>query len=239
MAQDGARSQLASLLLDAWTVREHLDDFVLHAGSRLGGDTHCSVSVRHRGQDRLAASSGPRPAACDEVEFRHGSGPCVTAMDDRRVVLVADAETETRWPHWCRAAAEAGFRSSAAVPAHVREGAEVALNLYSESVDAWEGEALLRADRFAREVARTVGLCLRVAELAQRMERIGDAVAARDVLNQAVGAVMATNRCTAVEALELLRGVAANRDVDVVDVARATVEGATGSQADPRGPAEP
>ena len=205
MADEGGRSELASFVLEARTVQEHLSDIARRAGTRLGDGTHCTVSLRHGGLHRVAASDGSRPAACDEVEFRHGSGPCLTAMDDRSVVLVPDVRDESRWRPWRDMVERVGFRSAAAVPAQVRDGADIALNLYSDAVDPWNGEALARAEAFAREVAGTVGLCLRVADLAQRVESLRDAVLARDVVNQAVGAVMATNRCTTDEALELLR----------------------------------
>jgi hypothetical protein len=236
MADQQMRSDLASLLIEATTVREHLDDFVLRAGSRLQNGTHCSVSLRHQGRDRLAASSGPRPASCDQVEYEHGSGPCVAAMDELQIVLVGDVDREDRWQPWREAAQLAGFRSAAAVPAHVSEGAEIALNLYSESVDPWDPDTLLRADGFAQDVARTVGLCLRVADLSRQVDDMRHALTARDLLNRAVGAVMATQGCSADEALEQLRRTAADHNLDVVDVARAAIDDATGSAGADRSP---
>lgn len=231
--RDGPRAELEALLVGAQTVRDHLDDFAARAGGRLGPGTLCSISVRQAGHDRLAASSGPRATACDEAEFRAGAGPCVTAMDDLQVVLVPDVAREDRWPDWTSQTRAVGFRSSAAVPAHVADGAEVALNLYNEQVDAWDADALLQADGFAQEVARTVGLCLQVARLTERVDHLAMAVAARDVINQAIGVVMVTNACSADEAMAILRSASTNRAVDMVQVAAAVVEGITGHDAHP------
>lgn len=233
MSDRERQADLESLLLEARTVREHLDDFALRAGHHLGRGTHCSISLRHEGEDRLAASSGPRPAGCDEVEFREGAGPCITAMDTLQVVLVPDLLDDDRWTPWNEQARSVGFRSSAAVPANVGEGADIALNLYSELTDPWDRQALLQADTFAQSIARTVGLCLQVARMAQRVEDLRAAVAARDVINQAIGAVMVTNGCSVEEALEVLASASTHRNVDMVDVAASLVRGVTGADARP------
>jgi hypothetical protein len=233
MTDRDVHTELETLLLEARTVREHLDDFALRAGNHLGRGTHCSISLRHAGEDRLVASSGPRPASCDEVEYREGVGPCVSAMDDLQVVVVPDLQEDTRWVPWNEQARAMGFRSSAAVPANVGEGADIALNLYSDLVDPWDRDALVQADTFAQQVARTVGLCLEVTRMAQRVEDMRAAVAARDVINQAVGAVMVTNGCTVEEALVVLRSASVHRNVDMVDVASSLVRGITGADARP------
>jgi hypothetical protein len=233
MADEHVNADLESLLLEARTVREHLDDFALRAGHHLGHGTHCSISLRHEGEDRLAASSSERSTACDLMEYSAGEGPCLTAMDELQVVLVPDVLTDTRWPAWNAKTREMGFRSSAAVPANVSAGADIALNLYSEQVDPWDRDALIKADGYAQDVARTVGLCLQVARMAQQLADARAAVEARDVLNQAIGAVMASRGSTVEEALGDLRRTSMVRGLDVVDVARSVVRDITGGKAGP------
>lgn len=233
MTDHHTRADLESLLVEARTVRDHLDDFALRAGHHLGRGTECSISLRHEGQDRLAASSSRRSTDCDEVEYSAGEGPCVAAMDELQVILVPDLWTDARWPAWNAKAREVGFRSAAAVPAHVTTGVDIALNLYSDQLDPWDRHALLRADGLAQDVARTVGLCLQVAGMAQQVQDLRAAVAARDVINQAIGAVMVTNGCTVEEALGLLHSASANRNIDMVDVAASLVRGIAGSEPGP------
>lgn len=238
MASDDARADLEALLLSARTVRDHLDDFAVRAGDHLAPGTLCSIGLRHRGHDRLAASSSPRAASCDEAEFGAGAGPCLTSMDEATVVVVRDIAEESRWDVWRDQTARVGFRSSAAVPAHVADGADIALNLYSEGVDPWDAGALSRADAYAQQIARTVRLCLQVAGLTDQVHDLRQAVAARDVVNQAVGVVMATNGCTADDALAVLRSACTDRDVDLVDVASALVRGVTGHDPEPVDPGD-
>jgi hypothetical protein len=235
---DDARPDLEALLIESRTVREHLDDFAMRAGDHLTPGTQCSIALRHHGHDRLAASSGPSTASCDEAEMNAGEGPCVTAMEHLQVVVVPEVAREQRWPAWRAQTEHVGFRSSAAVPAHVAEGADIALNLYSDRVDPWDAVALTRADTYAQRVARTIALCLQVTDLTDQVRDLEQAVATRDVINQAVGVVMATNRCTAVEALEILHSASTNRNVDMAEVCSAIVRGLTGHDSEPLDPRE-
>lgn len=123
------------------------------AAERVGGATSCSVILRMAQGLRRVASSDERSAACDDAEVAERGGPCVLAMDQLSGVIVPDVSLETRWPGWVAAAEAGGFRSGAALPAYVRDGVALALNLYSEQLDPWDAEALVRADGYAQELA--------------------------------------------------------------------------------------
>lgn len=195
MDTDPSRIQAEADLLGEPSLRVYLDDFALRAGRHLGADLDLSISLRHAGRDRLAASTSDRAARCDEVEYATGAGPCITAMDLLQVVLVPDAMQDTRWESWRRATLDEGYRSGAGVPAHVAEGVEVVLNLYSERVDPWHPDLLLRADTFAQQVAVTVGLCLQVAQLSAAVADARAAVTESQRLGElVVGALAADER---------------------------------------------
>ncbi|WP_052113590.1 GAF domain-containing protein [Actinotalea fermentans] len=133
-------------------VQQILDE----AAERIGGATSCSVILRMELGLRRVASSDPRAAACDDAEVAERGGPCVLAMDQLSGVIVPDVSLETRWAGWVAAAQAGGFRSGAALPAYVQDGVTLALNLYAETLDPWDAEALVRADGFAQELARAV-----------------------------------------------------------------------------------
>ncbi len=126
------------------------------AADRIGGATSCSVILRAALGLRRVASSDDRAAACDDAEVAERGGPCVLAMDQLSGVIVPDVSLETRWPGWVAAAEAGGFRSGAALPAYVRDGVVLALNLYSRQLDPWDAEALVRADGYAQDVARVL-----------------------------------------------------------------------------------
>jgi hypothetical protein len=232
MAQDDARAELDVVILEARSVREHLDSFALRAANHLGPGTHCSVSLRHQGTDRLAATSSARSARCDESEYASGAGPCLTAMDLLGVVLVPDVLDEGRWSTWRQTTLDEGFRSSAAVPARVREGAEIALNLYSERLDPWDRSMLVRADTYAQQMAATVALCLEVADLSREVSDLRALKALQETLDRAVGVTMARRGCTAEAALAQLRDLALAQGADLSDVAAGVLGAVTGAPDD-------
>lgn len=133
-----------------------IEAILFDAADHIGRDTSCSVIVRVAAGLTRAASSDARSAACDDAEVRDRRGPCVLAMDQLAGVIVPDVALETRWLAWTEAATEAGFRSGAALPAYVTDGVVAALNLYSEAVDPWDADALVRADRYVQAIARAV-----------------------------------------------------------------------------------
>jgi hypothetical protein len=107
-----------------------------------------------------------------------------------------------------------------AMRAHVADGVEIALNLYSERVDAWDRAEVLRADTYAQQVATTVGLCLQVAHLATAHADLQGAVRELQAINRLVVGALVADEGTAGELLERVRDVAARRSPGAEDDVR-------------------
>lgn len=133
-----------------------LDGYAQGAVDRLGPDTHCSITMKHREDLTYVGSSDERAERCDAVEVRTGEGPCVTAMEQLGGLIIPDLAEETRWPDWVAAAKDAGFSSAAALPAYVDEETTVALNLYSDVLDPWDRDTILGMDSYIQEIAAEV-----------------------------------------------------------------------------------
>jgi len=130
-----------------------IDAILREAAERVGAETSCSVILRHAGGFTRVASSDVHAATCDDAEIADRRGPCVLALDQLSGVIVPDLSTDDRWPLWRDRAITEGFRSAAALPAYVAEGAALALNLYSEHLDPWDAAALVRADVHVQQIA--------------------------------------------------------------------------------------
>lgn len=137
-------------------LRSDIDQYARDAAGHLGADTHCSITLRHRGDLRYVGSSNERAARCDKVEVEAGEGPCVEAMLQLHGIIVPDIHADERWPAWRDAALDAGFRSSAALPAVADDVTTVAINLYSDSLDPWTAEALVAMDEYIQLIAEAV-----------------------------------------------------------------------------------
>lgn len=205
-----------------------LGDFAIRAASHLGMKSECSITLRRAGHVRRAASSDDRAGRCDDVENEHGAGGCIEAMNELRVVLVPDLLSEDRWHEWTQTAITVGFRSAGAFPAYAGDGAEITFNVYSEQRDPWTRDSIVRADMYAQQIGLVMGLVLDLDALDAKLSAFQDALAGQAAIDRAIGALMQSQRCTAEEALTLLRSAAGRRNTGLPDVAASILVGLVG-----------
>ena len=223
-----AMTELQTLLLTTPAVDDFVEGVALAAARHVGAATSATITLRRDRRPTLVAASDPRAARCDEVEYAADDGPCLTAIDVGHVVHVPDVADEARWPQWRAAAQANGYGSAAALPREVRPGVHIALNLYATSPHAWDDAALVVAEMYADEIARAVELFLRSADQAELNADLRAALESRAVIDQAIGVVMAENRCAASEAMAILRSAARHRQTKLREVASAVIESVTG-----------
>ncbi|MFS0702347.1 GAF and ANTAR domain-containing protein [Cellulomonas sp. 179-A 4D5 NHS] len=224
-----AITELHTLLLEAAGVEEFVEGVAQAAAARIRPDAHVAIMLKRQGRPTGVASSDERAAQCDEVEFAANEGPCLTSAETGERIVIQELERgDERWPAWADAARQVGFRSAAAIPRSVREGVDIAINLYSEDPGVWDDDALATAEMYADEVARTLRLCLRSADQAEINEDLKAALASRAVIDQAMGVIMAENRCSSEEAFRILRSASQNRNLKLRDVAASLIENVTG-----------
>ena len=130
-----------------------LDRFASEAVARLGAGTFCSLTISASGAVSQVASNDDRAKACDRVEVRDQTGPCLTAMAQLSSVVIDDLQTDERWSRWNQAALSRGFRSLVALPGYVDETTTVALNAYSEGTGTWTAQGLVAMDLYVQELA--------------------------------------------------------------------------------------
>ena len=227
-AQVAALTELQSILLDTEGVEEFVDGVAEATARHVGPATSATITLRRDGRPTLVGASDPRAAECDEVEYAAGAGPCLEAIDTGRTVHVPDLAQETRWPSWRAAAHAQGFGSAAALPRTVRPGVAIAVNLYAPAPHAWSHSAMAVADLYADQVARALVLCLRNADQAELNADLRAALVSRAVIDQAIGVIMAENRCGPDDAMTILRTASRHRKLKVRDVAASVVEGVAG-----------
>ncbi|WP_298460960.1 GAF and ANTAR domain-containing protein [uncultured Cellulomonas sp.] len=217
--------QVAEQLAGMTSIEAHLDVLAIRASHHLGGGMHCSLILRRQGVNRRVASSSLRSAACDDAENRAGSGPCLTAIDELRTVLVPDVRLEEAWPAWCGQVLASGFRSGAAFPVAVGAGADIAFNLYSEDLDPWDRTTVVHADAYAQQAGEVMSLCLEVARLTRGQQPTVPGADVGPRVNRAVGVLMAREHVDAPTALVALRTRSSEQGVDLADVADRVVAG--------------
>ncbi|MGY1709309.1 ATP-binding protein [Geodermatophilus sp. SYSU D00758] len=142
---NGAAQRLAA----ARTRVAVLSQVVLLAPAMMPGAEHVSVTVPAAGRLVTAAASGPLARQVDEVQYRTGEGPCVTASLTGDTVLVGDVATETRWPRFTARAARLPVRAMLSVPLPDGSGVAGSLNASATTAGALTPHSGITGSAFA------------------------------------------------------------------------------------------
>jgi len=102
------------------------------------------------------------------------------------------------------------------------------VGFWSTSVDAFGRSAEAAAAGFVEEAGSAVDLALAVAHGVEVNQDLHRALATRSVIDQAVGVIMAEDRCSPEAAFETLRRASMNRNIKVHRLAADIVRGVSG-----------
>lgn len=218
--------------MDAGTLQEvllrtdTLEDFLRELATRAARDTghRCGITVRanHR-KPYTVASSDELTVRLDELQYAEGEGPCLEALETAVPVFITDLATEVRWGSYPKHAVALGARSSMSYPLISGDAAIGALNLYAFEPSAPGVDMQARAAQVAAHAAGALALALRIAEHGEVIDNLRTALTSRSTIDQAVGILMAQQRCDARTAFELLRKASQGRNIKLRDVAAGIV----------------
>jgi hypothetical protein len=228
-----AVGELHTMLLTTVAVDELLDAVVAQAAERAGSGTSATITLRHGSEAAVAAATDSRSGACDAAEQRTGVGPCLDAARSGHRLEVPEVAEAAQWSAWQQAALAGGFGAAAALPASVPAGPDIdlALNLYRPEPGRWPQDVLDDITRYAEDAARALALAARSAHLVRTNTDLQRAMESRAVIDQALGVVMAQNRCDADQAFAILRQASQHRNQKLREVAAAVVASVAGGSA--------
>ena len=222
--------ELQQLLLDTENISDFLNELACYA-TTVGPALSCGITLERDGNPLTVASSDTAARGLDEVQYGHDSGPCLTAMRTGGTVIITDLVTDDRWGDYRFDALAHGIAASLSVPLKTDPGVRGALNLYSGVPAEFGPERQQQAEGFADEASRA----LRLADQAQLTRNLEVAMAARSIIDQAIGIIMGQNRCTATDAFDILRRASNHRNVKLKDVASQIVTRISGKPPAPGG----
>src|SRR6195952_858732 len=223
--------ELTALLLATDTFETYVQHVVELAADRVHAGSSCGLTLRRDGRTRTVASSDQLANQVDELQYDTGTGPCLEAMDTQKVVLVLDLGEENRWGDYRLHAISHGVRSSLSVPIPGNTDAAGALNLYSTTPGAFSAAHVERAQRFADQASGALQLATRLAEHTILNQNLQAAMATRSIIDQAIGVIMAQNRCSSDAAFGILRRASQNRNLKLWHVAGDIITAVTGTPA--------
>jgi len=232
-----APDAIFSLLLSTRGVESFLDDLAQLAARIVEPPASCGITIRRDGQPITVASSDERANMVDESQYDHDQGPCLQAMRTGEVVEIVDQALDARWDEYRLRAIAAGVRCSLSLPLAVDGRGVGAMNIYGfERTHEFRADEQRDAEAFAAQATTALTLLVRQAHQAEEAAQLEQALASRTVIDQAIGILMAQQRCNAEEAFDLLRRHSQNHNIRLRDVAAGFVERASGSAPAPSHP---
>jgi GAF domain-containing protein len=220
---------LQDALLHTESVQQYLQELAVLSTSLVADGLACGMSLRQGGRPPSAvACSHPLASAADAVQYRDGDGPCLYAMRHGRPARVDDLVGNARWPRFCREAAALGIRSCYALPLTADGEPVGALILYSRRPFAFGPDETRRADKFAKHASGALTIALRMASCADLTDQLKSSIVSRAVIDQAIGVIMATERCPQDRALAMLRTASQNTNVKLRELAASIVTDVSG-----------
>ena len=228
--------QLLDLLVESPTLDAFLDDVARLAAAVVTPAAACGITVRRDDRPFTVSASDDLAAQVDEIQYGADEGPCLDALRSGVVTQIDDLAEEERWDRYRPHAIAHGVVSSLSLPLSVDGQSLGALNLYSVQRAAFGGAQRQHAEAFAGQCAAALAVILRQAQQAQVQEQLGEAIASRAIIDQAIGILMAQHRCNASTAFDLLRQASQHRNRKLRDLAAAIITNISGEPPDAPAP---
>jgi hypothetical protein len=194
-----------------------LRDLTDRAVLAVEGAEACSITVRRDGRLLTVAGTSGLPSGLDQRQYENGDGPCVRAADSDAEQHAPDLSQEDRWPTYAAYAHSRGVRTVLAVPLAVDGETDAALNLYATTEGAFRGSRTV-ARAFAANASDAINAALSIERERASAGDVRTALLSRSVIDQAIGILMAQERCTAQTALDTLRRVSQDANIKLRDL---------------------
>lgn len=190
----------------------------------------CAVTLKLRRRPATVAGSSPRAVELDGIEQSLGDGPCIKALREMSPVIIDDVSEDPRWPELNQKFKEHGVHSSLGVPLEISGDSRAALNFFAAKPRAFNPDVYQKALGFAAAANNTLHLSVRINAAQNRAEDLEAALESRTAINLACGVIMAQNRCSQAEAMDILTKVSSNRNRKLRDVATELIEQLSGDR---------
>jgi len=162
----------------------------------------------------------------DSAQYESGSGPCLDAWRQRRIVRIDDMrQAMEEYPEFARSAMEHGVGSTISLPMVIGGEGIGALNLYARTTNGFSQDDETIGLELATAAAAVLANSAAYQGATQLSEQLSEAMKSRAVIEQAKGMLMAQSpELSADDAFEVLRKASQRENVKLREVAQRIVE---------------
>lgn len=209
-------ASLADIVAQGSTSKEMYAAVCVAATLMVPGCDHASLMISRDGNCTTVAVSDPVAHEIDRLELALSCGPCLDAIENQTTQMATDLASGDRWPALAaRVVAETPVRGAMSVQLPVDRAKVGALNLFSDTANAFDTTSIERA----MMLAAFATVATAAAAYAEDAAGLRTALARNRVIGKAVGMLMLVNDISEDEAFDILRRTSQASNVKVADVA--------------------
>jgi ANTAR domain len=209
-------TSLADIVHQGSTPKEMYAAICVAATLMVPGCDHASLMICRDGACGTAAVSDSVAHKIDQLEQALGTGPCLDAIEEQTAQMASDLTTGSRWPVLAaRVVAETPVRGTMSIRLPVDRAQVGALNLFSDTVNAFDNTSLERAIVLAA-FATVATNATAHGEDAAGLRR---GLASNRAIGKAIGMLMVLNEVSDDDAFDILRRTSQDTNVKVADIA--------------------
>ncbi len=215
---DSARvfTSLADIVTQGSTPKEMYAAMCVAATLMVPGCDHASLMISSHGACSTAAVSDAIAHKIDKLELALGSGPCPDVFREETAQIASDLRTADRWPVFAaRVVAETQVRGTISVRMPVDRAKVAALNLFSDTANAFDTKSVERA----AVLAAFATVATNAAAHGEDAVALRRGLARNRAIGKAVGMLMVLNDVSDDEAFDILRRTSQDTNVKVADLA--------------------
>ena len=211
---------LSNELVDDYDVVDMLVQLTAHAASLLDVSSAGLLLSDGGGALHLAASSSERTQHLEMFQLQQDEGPCLDCFHEGEPVVVPDLdEQEERWPQFCAAARDVGFKSVHALPMRLRNTVLGTLGLFGEEVGSLDDDDLALAQALVHVASVAIVNERSATDRAVVNAQLQHALTSRIVVEQAKGVIAHGGNLEMDAAFAVLRRYARDHSRKLSDVA--------------------
>ena len=212
------------------TARLSLEDLLISVATiavqAIPGADGAGLTLVEAGRSDTIVKTDPFVADIDEIQYRIGEGPCVSAAATGQTMRSGSLSSDVRWPRFGPQAGRLGVHSALSLPLLVQDKVIGAMNVYARPKDTFDDRAEHLGELFAVPAAIAVQNAQILAETRRLATNLQAGLINRAVIDQAVGIIISRTGITPEQAFDRIRRTSAQEHIKVSVVATSIVEAA-------------
>ncbi len=217
---------LAGLSSARLGLEDLLTQVATFAVQAIPGAEGAGLTLLEADRSDTVVKSAPFVAQVDDIQYRLGQGPCISATSTGEVMRSGSLGGDPRWPRFGPRVGRLGVHSVLSLPLVTPDGVLGAMNIYAHAKDAFDE----RAEHLGRLFAVPAAIAVQNAQILAQTQRLATklqaALTSHAIVDRAVGILMARSGITADQAFHRLRTLSQHEHTKLSAVAAGIVDAA-------------